>query len=369
MFRLKHDSRDLHFHTKFGSAEMFPDEFIVDTPLPDAIQPVGNNRCTAYTVCDMANDQDGVIYNIDEFFLRIPGASDIFGANLRNAMGEAVKNGLRRMDGVLVKNWSSYWRADTGPKDPFDNTRSALWLAKAPCGAGTAWYVEWVDGSRVMNFGTITNNNHAWAIEGWKQVNGEPMLQVEAHIGYKLYIPRHVYNYVISGYGAGAYVLSTATIDLIRKRNILQALVDAYKTLLALLQLNNLVKNPTPPPPLPSLPKEERDIVNEFCLAIQQYEGWYPGSKAYRNNNPGNIRAVDGSFLVFPTYEKGFAYLKDYVTRACTGKHKAYQPTYTISQFFGVYAPTLDRNDPDKYAQFVADKIKLPITTQIKDLV
>lgn len=369
MFRLKHDSRDLHYSQQFGTAQTLPDEFILDTPLFDAIQPVGNNQCTAYTVCDMASDQTGIIYNIDEFFARIPGSSLVYGANLREAMGEAVKNGLRTKDGLLVKNWSSYWRADTGPKDPFDNTRSAFWMSKLPAGAGTVWYQEWVDGSKVMVFGSNIVSSHAWSIEGWKQVNGEPMIQVEAHIGYKLYIPRAVYNYIITGYGAGAFVLSTASVDMIRKRSILEALLDAYKTLLALLQQNNLIKNPTPPPPQPNLPREERDIVNEFCLAIQQYEGWYPGSKAYRNNNPGNIRAVDGSFLVFPTYEKGFAYLKDYVTRACTGKHKAYQPTYNISQFFGVYAPTLDNNNPDKYAQFVADKIKLPITTQIKDLV
>lgn len=378
MFRLKQDSRDLHYSKRFGTAEEFPAEFLLDTPIPDAIQPPGNFQCTAYTVCDMASDQTGVIYNIDEFFARIPGSSLLFGAGVREAMGEAVKNGLRRMDGVLVKNWSSYWRADTGPKDPFDNTRSALLLSKLPAGTGTAWYGEWVDGSRIIGFGTNVISAHAWAIEGWVVKNGEPMIQMEAHIGYKLYIPRAVYNYVVSGYGAGAFVLSTATVDLIRKRSILQLLIDAYKTLLALLQQKNVIESPVPKPPQPSLPVAERDLINEFCLAIQGFEGWYaPGENAkypngtlsWRNNNPGNIRSVDGPFLVFPSYEKGFAYLKDYVTRACTGRHKAYQPTYSFLNFFHTYAPGSDNNQPDHYAQWVADKMKLPVTTQIKDLV
>jgi len=369
MFRLKQDSRDLHYHQKFGTVDSLPDEFILDTPLPDAIQPVGNNKCTAFTICDMAADQDGIIYDIDEFFARIPGANDAIGADLRKAMSEAVEHGLKPKNGGLtLKHWSSYWRADTGPKDAFDNTRSAMYMAKLPVGAGTVWYEEWTDGHRIVTFGSNVVSSHAWAIEGWTIKDNQPMLQVEAHIGYKLYFPRDVYNYVIGGYGAGAFVLSTATVDLIRKRNILELLVDAYRTLLALLHRDNVITVPTPPP-LPSLPITERDLVNEFCLAIQQYEGWYPGSTAYRNNNPGNIRSVAGGFLVFKTYNEGFAYLKDYVTRACTGKHKAYQPTYSITQFFQTYSPTADSNNPEKYAQWVADKLKLPVTTQIKNLV
>ena len=366
---LKHDSRDKIYAERYGSAETLPDEFIVDTALADAVQPVGNNQCTAYTVCDMASDQDGVIYDINEFFARIPGASLAFGANLREAMGEAVKNGLRRTDGVLEKKWSSYWRADLGPKDPFENTRSALYLAHFPAGAGTVWYGnEWSDGSRILTFGTNVTSSHAWVIEGWTIKNGEPMLQIEAHVGYKLYMPRAVYNYVISGYGAGAFVLSTDTIDLIRKRDILLLLVDAYKTLLALLQHNNVISNPAPIPPQPSLPIAERDLINEFCLAIQEFEGYFPGSNSYRLNNPGNIRAVAGGFLKFPTYAEGFAYLKNYVTRACTGKHKAYQPTYSFLNFFAVYAPASDNNQPTHYAEWVAKKMKLSVNTQIKDL-
>lgn len=60
--------------------------------------------------------------------------------------------------------------------------------------------------------------------------------------------------------------------------------------------------------------------------------------------------------------------LKDYVTRACTGKHKAYKPTFTINEFFNVYAPSSDNNNPYKYASYVAGKLKVLTTMPIKDL-
>lgn len=108
--------------------------------------------------------------------------------------------------------------------------------------------------------------------------------------------------------------------------------------------------------------------LNDFCLAIRDFEG-RPGDLNYRNNNPGNIRGRDGRFLKFNTYAEGWLYLKDYVTRACTGKHSAYKPDFTIKQFFGVYAPSSDNNQPDIYASWVANRIGLQTSTKIKELI
>ncbi len=108
--------------------------------------------------------------------------------------------------------------------------------------------------------------------------------------------------------------------------------------------------------------------LNDFCLAIQSYEG-KPGDLNYKNKNPGNIRGLDGKFLMFKTMEAGFAYLKDYVTRASTGKHKAYKDGCTITEFFRVYAPTADNNDPDKYAIFIAKRLGVPTYTRVKDII
>lgn len=104
--------------------------------------------------------------------------------------------------------------------------------------------------------------------------------------------------------------------------------------------------------------------LDEFCLAIRDYEG-KPGDLNYRNNNPGNIRGTDGKFLKFNSYEQGFAYLKEYVIRACTGKHKAYPKDPTILQFFKVYAPSSDNNNPEKYAKWIATRMKSTVDTKV----
>ena len=135
-------------------------------------------------------------------------------------------------------------------------------------------------------------------------------------------------------------------------------------------QINLLKKKDmTPYKPLEEvLPINTVGKLEDFCLAIRDFEG-KPGDLNYRNNNPGNIRGRDGKFLKFPTYAQGWSYLKDYVTRAATGKHKAYKPDFTIKQFFNVYAPSSDNNQPDLYANWVASRIGLATTFQIKNLV
>lgn len=121
---------------------------------------------------------------------------------------------------------------------------------------------------------------------------------------------------------------------------------------------------------------ENKATVKNFCLAIQSREGYiapckkYPkGTSSWRNNNPGNIKGLDGKFLKFNTYEEGFAYLKYYVRRVMEGKHKAYIKNPTIMQFFLVYAPEGDNNDPTSYASEVANKLGVTTSFLIKDLV
>ncbi len=125
------------------------------------------------------------------------------------------------------------------------------------------------------------------------------------------------------------------------------------------------VAQPIPEPVPEPIPEPEKpDLVQLMAEGIRTFEGWYEGSKSMRNNNPGNIKGLDGEFLVFSTAEAGFEYLKDYIRRACTGKHKAYKPSYTLRQFFATYAPDGDRII-DNYTMHVAEgmgvssKIKL----------
>lgn len=123
------------------------------------------------------------------------------------------------------------------------------------------------------------------------------------------------------------------------------------------------------------------NIGSKSCIpllakAIQQHEGYftpnskYPkGSLSFQNNNPGNIKGRDGKFIKFNTYEEGFTALQDYLIRACTGKHSAYNPNMSLYKFFCVYAPSSDNNNPLVYATTVAKNIGCSIDTKISLLV
>ena len=172
----------------------------------------------------------------------------------------------------------------------------------------------------------------------------------------------------------------------IEKRNTEQELGILQKWLNLLFQWLGLIAkapvspleaptSPTDPPPTATLiPKEpeppRKSRIREWALAIQEYEG-YGTQWAFtitKNFNPGAIRSKNGSFLKFDTYQEGFNYLADYLTRAATGKHDAYKPKFTLSRFFEVYSPTEDNNNPLAYAEFVAKKLSVEINIQIKEL-
>lgn len=96
--------------------------------------------------------------------------------------------------------------------------------------------------------------------------------------------------------------------------------------------------------------------------AIQHREGWYPGSRANRNRNPGNLRdsaAVAhtsdmGGYCVFATVVLGSYALLEELRDKATGNNKhGIGPDSTLDDLMNVYAPAADRNQPHPYA--VAD--------------
>lgn len=134
-----------------------------------------------------------------------------------------------------------------------------------------------------------------------------------------------------------------------------------------LKKLNEGVVPPTP----------TKSLMDKWADAIQHFEGWFPGSKSFRNNNPGNIRYIgqkraigqdSTGFCIFASYDEGRKELMDLLTRAASGKSGLYRPTMTLLDFYNVYAPTSDNNYPEVYAKAVAKMIGVPVTTQIKNL-
>jgi hypothetical protein len=168
---------------------------------------------------------------------------------------------------------------------------------------------------------------------------------------------------------------------------LLQRLIDKLMELVGLKRkLIEVIESGPPLNPTPPMPPK-KPTVRDFALAIQEYEGYYaPGQHAkhpngtlsWRNRNPGNIRYAGQkraigkdklNFAIFKSYEDGFATLVEMIVRAVQGKSTVYAPTMSIMDYFKKYAPSADNNNPDAYAKFVADKLKVSPTTKINTLV
>jgi hypothetical protein len=129
---------------------------------------------------------------------------------------------------------------------------------------------------------------------------------------------------------------------------------------------------PVVPPAAPTPPPAKQSKLEAFCLAIRTHEGWAPGSRSWRNNNPGNCRystvgyaSVYGKvlrdaqgFAIFKDYATGWLYLNNLVRE----KIKAH-PQWTLLQFFNNYAPAADQNDPTAYAAAVGRQLGVDYKT------
>ena len=117
--------------------------------------------------------------------------------------------------------------------------------------------------------------------------------------------------------------------------------------------------------------------IQEFAEAIKKHEGWFEGSRSWRNKNPGNLRYSkqkkcvgkdkDG-FAIFSTFEAGLEALYHQITIACDGRSKVYTPNDTIYDFFAKYAPSWDNNNSGKYAEYVSKELDIDPHSPIKEL-
>lgn len=132
--------------------------------------------------------------------------------------------------------------------------------------------------------------------------------------------------------------------------------------------------------PISTTPQPRGSALETFALAIQQHEGWFPpggsypkGSASFRNSNPGNLKYVgqreatgkdERGFAIFPDYSAGLRALQFDI-----GLKLGRNPDWNFEDFFSVYAPSTDNNDPFQYARVVAKKLGVNSKTRIKDVV
>lgn len=271
----KKSRRDYQLHKTFGAPAL--------TELPASYAADNNNfpdqgptdLCTAYTVTDIACDEKGIAYSPDFNFsmskLISGDPPSTYGSDLRTAFLVPSKSGLLPQAKAMFswqnngrdfiadpKNWRpedldeaqktklAMFAIDF-PYDVFDSIRSALWLTRnerRSIGVGTRWYDEWnsvgssgIIPSKYQNFITY----HAYAIKGWKTIQGVPYLIAKEWEGKGfgddgfVYFPREVVNKEFTD--AEIYTLKNIddSVEIQTNENALDFIVSLVKQIINLL--------------------------------------------------------------------------------------------------------------------------------------
>lgn len=117
--------------------------------------------------------------------------------------------------------------------------------------------------------------------------------------------------------------------------------------------------------------------LSTIASTIQQIEGYYPGSIAYQNNNPGNLiyvgqaGATQGTpmagtpyyFASFDSYADGYAALENQIQIYAN-------QGLTIDQMMAKYAPASGTgNNPTSYANSIANALGVSSDTPVSSAI
>lgn len=125
-------------------------------------------------------------------------------------------------------------------------------------------------------------------------------------------------------------------------------------------------------------------LIPQLAKVMKTHEGFFPGSRSYRNNSPANFKlgsavlseymkklgatGLDGgNFVIFPTLEIGTKAQEQFLRDCCSDKLTRYRSTMTIAQFVTIYAPASE-NDTQKYINQVTTGLGVGRSLQIKEL-
>lgn len=107
--------------------------------------------------------------------------------------------------------------------------------------------------------------------------------------------------------------------------------------------LNSSMKNEYLPAMEKALAGEKKGL-KLLCTVMASQEGFYPGSRSYRTNNPGNIGNTDaGSNVQINSLEDGIKRQRDYINRVVQGKNAAY-PIGKKKFLKSYYSPEIAKN-------------------------
>ncbi len=383
-------------HSKtFGAiTEPLPKEYLLVSTI---LNQGSTYKCTAYSACAIQESQHAIQFDPDDFYYHegiTAGQQSDTGYDLKTVMKTGVNYGFKPLDPSKgrAKDFKEggYFQVD-GSGDNFDNVKSALWLAKdekKTIESGTDWRDNWIlapQGIIPDEKGNIVGG-HAVKICGWKEINGIDYIALQNSYGNRVgdsglfYFDRTTFNSCFGEYGLFIWrtqfeqeQIKTVNV-IVNKISALLSIISSqsqlYQLKIALLKTMAIVQKTT--------------LLKKFCSAIKDYEGYFIGSRSYRNCNPGNIKCSQpfekslahelgaigqdaDNFAKFKNFDAGFQALKDFVTLACMNKLKAYK-NVSILEFFNIYAPSSDNNNPNSYASYVAKKVGLDIKDKMSVL-
>ncbi len=106
--------------------------------------------------------------------------------------------------------------------------------------------------------------------------------------------------------------------------------------------------------------------------AIKSAEGWYPFSRSWRNNNPGNLRfsvfeaGKSGGFAYFQSFAAGWLALWYDLLCKCNGKTRTgLTSDSTLRDLAFIWAPPGDGNDTEKYLKTLEEKMGISRFTKL----
>lgn len=216
----------------------------------------------------------------------------------------------------------------------------------------------------------VNETNHAY-VNG-KDLGNEFELFAEHEISHALYYlsgkPDRTHEYFYAGNPQG--VLK----DFADKVSILKRMLQACLQLLGLLKIQQTMQ----PIPIVTEPIVNPPIskIELWAKAIQQAEGWKPGSPSQTHNNPGNLgyttltaswgatqggaKSDGGHFCKFPDYVTGFKALCNFLTLGAEDELKAFHQARTLELFSEKYG-----NTGVGYAQEIANTLHVPLSTDV----
>jgi len=135
---------------------------------------------------------------------------------------------------------------------------------------------------------------------------------------------------------------------------------------LAWLWLRNLGQSDTAAPVSDGSGGSGNNALDNIAQAINNFEGNSAGAISTRNNNPGNLVSgpnmigTNGGFAVFSDIGDGWDALIERIQSWANAN-----PDADFYDFFSIYAPASAGNNPDEYADYVANYLGVPATLPV----